>query len=333
MQPIITALCSFGMSGEVFHAPYIESNPHFYLKYILERTKDRSAERYPNATIARSYEAILADDDVELVVVNTPHALHHPMAKKALLAGKQVIIEKPFAVNVEQCLELQELAQAEGLMIAVYHNKRLEGDYTYFKTLLERKEWGSLQQVDIRYDRWKPDPGHKLWKEQDLPGAGILFDLGSHLIDFSLSLFGKPNKITAIEKTERIGSPIPDAFDIRLSYEGFNVNLGASMMTKQPGPKVVAKWEHAEVSIMGNDPQEGLLIKGISPMVEEFKQKAFLQRSRIIHEGIESEEIVPMGDYNLFYKNVFGHLRLGNSLYVSTEEATNVLRVIQEVRS
>jgi predicted dehydrogenase len=321
------------MSGEVFHAPYIESNPHFCLKYILERTKERSAERYPNATIVRSYEEILADKEVELVVVNTPHALHHPMAKMALLAGKHVIIEKPFAVNVEQCLELQELAQTEGLMIAVYHNKRLEGDYTYFKSLLERKDWGALQQVDIRYDRWKPKPGHKLWKEQDLPGAGILYDLGSHLIDFSLSLFGKPNNITAKEKIERMGSPISDAFDIQLAYEGFNVNLGASMMTKEPGPKVVARWEHAEVSILGNDPQEGLLINGISPTNSIFDQESVPQKSKITSSGNELEETVPMGDYNLFYQNVYEHLHLGNSLYVSPVEATDVLRVIQVVRS
>lgn len=333
MPPIITALCSYGMSGEVFHAPFIESNPSFSLKYILERTKNRSAQRYPNAQLVRSYEEILSDESVQLVVVNTPHALHYPMAKEALEANKHVVIEKPFAVTAEECLELEKLAEDKGLMIAVYHNKRLEGDYLYFESLLNEAKLGKLKEVEIRYDRWKPEPGHKTWKEHDLPGAGILYDLGSHLIDFSLSLFGKPNMVAAKEYTERTNSPIPDAFDLTLAYDEFEVKLGASMMTKEPGPKVSAIWEHGSLVIKGNDPQEALLIEGVSPLDKTYQENDTLQEAEL-KIGKDSKLVsIPMGDYNNFYEQVAGRVLFGKPLNVSTEEATNVLHVIQTVRS
>ena len=259
---IVVGLASFGMSGRVFHAPFIEKNPNFRLKLILERNKNRSREEYPRAKIVRSFSEILEDNEVELVIVNTPTYLHYEMTKLALLAGKHVVVEKPFTATSKEGEELIQISRSRNLLLSVYHNKRLEGDFKTIKTLLRENRLGTLINFQIALHRYKPEIGPKKWKENDFPGAGLLYDLGSHLIDQCLHLFGWPLDINADLQIQRKDGEVVDYFCITLKYNGFNAIILSDMLTKENKPTYTIVGTKASFVKYGKDPQEIRLSKG-----------------------------------------------------------------------
>ena len=198
MKTIIkTGICSYGMSGKLFHAPFIHNHPGYELTGIVERHNNDSRERYPQAKLYRSIDELLADKAIGLVVINTPTHLHFENAKAALLAGKNIIVEKPFTVSVKQSEEIAEMAKEKKLFISIYQNRRYDGDYHAIKNVIEKDLLGELREVEIRYDRYRPVGVGKAHKEGDLPGAGIIYDLSPHLIDQALQLFGWPQALSA----------------------------------------------------------------------------------------------------------------------------------------
>src|SRR5690606_22223107 len=155
-KPIVTALCSYGMSGQLFHAPFIEAHQGFQLKYIVERTKSLSSERYPHALIARSFQEVLDDHEVELVVVNTPNQLHAPMSEQALKAGKHVVVEKPFSITVEEGKRVMAVATQADKTLNVFHNKRFEGEFKTVRELIQNRRLGHLSLFETHFDRYRP---------------------------------------------------------------------------------------------------------------------------------------------------------------------------------
>ena len=188
--PINTALCSFGMSGLVFHSPFLTINPHFNLYAVWERTKNLAEEKYPFVKTYRTLEAMLADELVELVIVNTPNYTHYEYAKKSLEAGKHVIVEKPFTIDVAQANDLIEIAKKQNKILSVYQNRRYDSDYKTIKNVVSENLLGELVEVEMHFDRFREELSPKKHKETPSPGAGVLYDLGSHLIDQALQLFG-----------------------------------------------------------------------------------------------------------------------------------------------
>ena len=333
ITPINTALCSFGMSGLVFHAPFLIVNPHFNFYADWERTKNIAEEKYPGVKTYRTLETMLADDSIELVIVNTPNYTHYDYAKKALEAGKHVIIEKPFTVTVEEGKELIEVAGRQNKKISVYQNRRYDSDYKTIKKVLDQNLLGELVEVEMHFDRFKEELSPKLHKENPGPGAGSLYDLGSHLIDQALQLFGMPQKIFADIRIIRPGSRVADYWEILFYYETLRVRLKSSYVVREALPGYILHGLKGSFIKAKTDVQETMLQKGFSPGgndwgIEPEIEKGLLHteiNGKIIREYIESEQ----GNYGEYYDAIYGAIRDDEPLPVKAEEGLRVIQIIE----
>ncbi|MEN8119292.1 MAG: Gfo/Idh/MocA family oxidoreductase [Bacteroidota bacterium] len=331
MKKIInTAITSFGMSGQVFHAPFLLTNPHFTITKILERTKNISKEKVPEAKIVRSYKEILDDNEIDLVVVNTPNFLHFKMAKQALLHGKHVVLEKPFTNTVEEGKVLIELAKQKGLLLSVYHNRRFDNGHKTVKQILDRKLLGDLKIFEAHFDRFRPEPGPKKWKEEENPGAGILYDLGSHLIDEALTLFGMPNAIYADLQIQRKNGQVTDYFDIKLNYESLTVKLVAGMLMKEAGPKFVLHGDTGSYIKYGNDPQEKQLMNGVFPDSKKYGIEDESNWGILNNDNGRGAYPTLPGTYQDFYDNIYQTIVNKKELLIEPEEALDVIFLIEK---
>src|SRR5204862_7967521 len=166
---------SYGMSGKLFHAPFIDNHPGYELTAIVERHNNDSRERYPRSKLYRSIEELIADNSIQLIIINTPTHLHFENAKAALMAEKNIVVEKPFAVTVKECEEIAELAKKKNLFLSIYQNRRYDGDYHAVKDILQKQLLGDLREVEIRYDRYRPVGAGKDHTEGELPGPGSIY--------------------------------------------------------------------------------------------------------------------------------------------------------------
>jgi scyllo-inositol 2-dehydrogenase (NADP+) len=322
------ALAAYGMSGRLFHAPFLQANPDFELIKILERSRDDSRAQVPEAEIVRSYDAILQDTSIDLVIVNTPNALHYSMTKSALLAGKHVIVEKPFTPTVAEGEELVRLAEQQGLMLSVYHNRRFASGYCTAKHLLAEGCVGELKNFTINLDRYRPEPGPKKWKEEDNPAAGLLYDIGIHLLDESLLLFGLPDFLTAELRVQRKHGKVNDYFRLRLDYVGFQVMLNASLLAREPAPAYIIHGDKGSYIKPGQDIQEAKLLAGIAPLVPGWAKEHESQWGVLNNDDGRHSYPTVTGDYRDFYQNIHAHLRVNEPLLTRPEQALDALRLI-----
>jgi len=327
---IKVGLVSFGMSGRIFHAPFIENNPNFELKLILERTISNSKKIYPNATIVRSFEALIHNKEVSLIVINGPTYLHFNMAKSALKAGKHVILEKPMTATSKEAKQLIALAKKKGVQIAVYHNKRFDGGFKTIQKLLTTKQLGLLKECNIAVHRFRPEIGPKIWKEGTYPGAGILYDIGSHLIDQILVLFGWPIDIQADLQIQRAHGKVVDYFKITFIYTSFKATIVSDMLTKAPKPTFSFTGTKRRFVKYGNDPQESRLTE--TPINWETIGEDFSANyGTLTHLDTNTTEKITTenGGYDQFYKNVYEVLALDKELIISPEQALDVIKLIE----
>lgn len=327
--PIKTALCSYGMSGKVFHGPLLRANPHFEVSHILERTKSLSKQDFPNAHIIRTFDELLAQDELELVVVNTPSPLHYEMAKASLEAGKHVVIEKPFAVTTKQCDELIALSKSKQLHLSVYHNRRWDCDFKLIQKLIEENKFGTIHQYEVHFDRFRPELSPKVWKESNALGGGILYDLGSHLIDQALALFGTPKEVSAHLLQQRPATVTTDGFDINLRYDTTQVWLRASSYVMSPGPRIQIHGEKGSLLKYGDDPQEKQLISGMRPNDSGYGQSESPLKATYTNASETTNITPPKGSYEDFYKNIQEVIRNNTPPLVSTKSSRNVIRIIE----
>ena len=236
---INVALCAYGMSGREFHVPLIKVEPELRLHTLLRRSGPDGSEP-ADVRVVSDFQAILEDPEIQLVVVNTPNGLHFPMTKAALAAGKHVVLEKPMTVTLDEARALMSQAREANRLLAVFHNRRLDSDYLTLERHLKAGDLGELVELEWHYDRYRAHITHKRWKEDDLPGAGTWFDLGIHLVDGMLNLFGAPLSVIAdMDSLRRPGGAI-DYFDVRFRYPGHRVLLRSSTFVREPGPVIVA---------------------------------------------------------------------------------------------
>lgn len=238
---IVTGISSFGMSGRVFHAPFVQSHPGFRLKAVVERRTKSVHEIYPDVLSYNNFEELLEDPEISLVIVNTPNNLHYEQAKAALLAGKHVLVEKPVTVSLDELNELYAIAEREERYLMAYQNRRWDGDFQSVKSVVESGRLGNLVEAHFRFDRYKAEIGAKQFKEIAVtPGSGLTYDLGPHLLDQAISLFGKPIKSTKVTGIFRQGSSVPDYFNYQLSYPGqLKVFITGSLLAAHPTPGFV----------------------------------------------------------------------------------------------
>jgi scyllo-inositol 2-dehydrogenase (NADP+) len=327
---IIVGLVSFGMSGRIFHAPFIDINPNFELKYILERTKSNSRDQYPNAIILRNFDTLLEKQEIDLIIINSPTYLHFDMAKSALLANKHVVIEKPMTATTKEAQELIKLAKKNDLTLAVYHNKRFEGGFKTVQKLIKANQLGDLMLSKIEVHRYRPEIGPKVWKEDTFPGAGLLYDIGAHLIDQCLVLFGWPIRIDTDLQIQRKKGKVIDFFDITLHYPNFKTRIISDMLTKKPKPTFTLIGTKGEFVKYGNDPQESKLAQetidwpkiGIDIKANYGK---LIKKSTNNTQLIETEK----GTYIDFYQNVSDVLKLKKDLLITPEQALDVIKIIE----
>ncbi|MFD2163217.1 Gfo/Idh/MocA family oxidoreductase [Paradesertivirga mongoliensis] len=266
-EQIITGILSYGMSGRLFHAPFVETHKGFNFYAVTERTEKRASGRYPHVISYNSVDELLADPKVELVIVNTPNNTHFEFSRKALEAGKHVLVEKPFTSTVAEAKELFALAKRVGRHIMVYHNRRWDTDFQSVKTVINGGKLGKLIEVHFRFDRYRKEISKKAFKENPLPASGLSYDLGPHLLDQIISLFGKPLKWHKILGVFRPESLVDDYMHIHLFYpRGLNVFVTANLLTAHPLPAFVLHGTQGSFIKERTDIQEEQLDKEISPL-------------------------------------------------------------------
>ena len=268
---ISTAVISYGISARTFHIPFITTHPGYSLDVILERSGDSAKEKFPHLTIAKTYEEVLNNEKIQLIVIASPNTTHFPFAKAALLAGKNVVVEKPFTNTSSEAMELVELSKKTGKVCAVYHNRRYVADFLTMKSVLDQGLLGEPMEFFAHYDRYRPDPRtYGLWREEQLPGSGVFYDLGPHLIDQALVLFGQPNFITADIRKMKSYSKVDDFFDVKLEYKNLIVTLHSSMLVREMGPRYMIHGTQGSFIKNGEDPQDDLLKAGVLPTGEDW---------------------------------------------------------------
>lgn len=327
-----TALASFGMSGMVFHGPSLKANTNFNLHSILERSKNLSVKNYPDAKIVRSYEELLSDDDIDLVIVNVPDKFHFNMCKQAIEAGKHVVVEKPFTQTVEQADELIHLAKSKNLILSVYQNRRWDGDFLTVKKILESGMLGRLVELESHFDRYRNFIQEGTWKEAGGERHGVLFNLGSHMVDQILVLFGMPKSITAKLNIVREGGQVSDYYDIRMQYEQLSVILKSSYLVRESGPRFSLYGNLGTFHKWGIDPQEDALKAGHLPNEPNWGTEPEQDWGMINTEwngmNFKGKIETIAGNYNLFYENIYDAIVHGKELLVKPEESHDVIKIL-----
>lgn len=330
-KKIKTALLSYGMSGEVFHVPLLQAHTGFEVSKIWQRNSQKAVKH--SFPVAKNYKEILDDPDIELVIVNTPNESHFNYAVEALQAGKHVVVEKPFTVTVKEADELIALAGRQDRMLTVFQNRRWDADFLTIRKVLEERLIGKLVECEIHYDRFRNYIEANTWKEVAKPGTGILYNLGSHLIDQALVLFGMPRYIDARMGIQRPGGEVDDFFDIRMEYDDFFTILKSSYLVREQGPRFILHGTEGSFTKSGIDPQEQALkdkkIPGSTGWGSETKEWWGKLNSTVAGQHIEGPYKTVPGNYLNFYNNLYKALREGEGLAVNAVEGRNVIQLIE----
>ncbi|TDS17730.1 Gfo/Idh/MocA family oxidoreductase [Sphingobacterium paludis] len=337
MKKIKIGLIGFSIGGQVFHAPFIVGNPQLELYKVTARKDEQKkllATRYPQAIAVESADDIINDSAVDLVVVATSNDVHYALAKRALEAGKHVVVEKPFTNTSAEADELIDLAKEKGLLLTVHHNARFHSDYKTVSKVIQSGVLGHLVNYEGRYDRFRNYLREGAWREEDLPGSGIHYDLGAHLLDQALQLFGAPDWIFADLRKQREGAKAVDDFEFILSYPNLKVSLKGQMLAKESTARYALYGWNGSFVKPGTDPQEELLRAGILPHevanwgredAATYGRLSLLQAGKDVERTIESE----LGSGPDFYANVAAHLRGEASLLITAEQGRDVIRVLE----
>jgi scyllo-inositol 2-dehydrogenase (NADP+) len=327
-------LIGFGMAGQAFHAPVINGVPGMELACILERRGNNAKEKYPDVRIARTLDELLADKEIQLCVIATPNDSHYEYARACLLAGRDVVVDKPFAPTLRESEELARLAAERGRLITVYQDRRWDGDFHTIKKLVQSERLGKIVEYECRYDRFRLEPKANAWRERaSQPAAGVLFDLGPHVVDQVLVLFGEPKSITASAFCQRETSQVDDAFDVCMEYDGLRTMGRARIIAFAPGPHFLIHGTKGSFVKYGMDPQEARLRGENYPKGKDWGADW----------GLESEELwgtlslvgepsvkvkTERGDYRGFYANVRDAIEKKAALDVTPEQALRTMRAV-----
>lgn len=329
MKTIHTALLSFGMSGGVFHGPLLMAHPGFELTHVYERVHNKSSQCYPSIKVVRDVREIFDNPSIELVVVNTPNNSHFEYTRDALNAGKHVVVEKPFTVTVAEADELIALAKKKNRILTVFQNRRWDGDFLTVKKVVEEGLLGKIVEVETHYDRFRNTVETTNWKERAEVGVGILYNLGSHMIDQVLDLFGMPLDLDARMGIQRPGGLVDDFYDIRMTYPSMNVIIKSSYLVREAGPRYVLHGVSGSFVKYGIDPQEQALKDGGipgSPGWGKDEEQFWGKINTTEREG--RIETIP-GDYLAYYQNVFEVIRENKTLAVRPEQSRDGMRLIE----
>ena len=334
---IRTGIIGFGLSGRVFHAPFINAVEGYELTKVSTANPKNIAianERFPDTAVVPTPEEIIEDSNIDLVIVTSPNTDHFKWTKEALLAGKHVVVEKPFTVTVEEADALIEIAEKEEKILTVYHNRRFTSDTKTVKKILDSGMLGAIRDYETHFDRFRPEakPGGA-WREDPLPGSGVFYDLGSHLIDQALWFFGYPQSVTAHIGMQRPWAKADDSFDVKLHYEEFTATLKAGIVCKIPGPTYQLHGDNGSFVKYGLDVQEAAIDAGEQPNDDSWGREPedIWGSLDVIHQGVKIQGVVEseQGDYRDYFINLRDAIRGETELAVKPEEARDVIKIIE----
>lgn len=330
-------LIGFSIGGHVFHAPFIAGNPDLELYKVTARKPEQQqmlATRYPKAIGVMSADDIINDPTVDIVVIATSNDVHFSLAKAALEAGKHVVVEKPFTNYSTEADELIALAKKQGVLLSVHHNARFHADFKTVAAVLKSGRLGRVVNYEARYDRFRNFLRPGAWREENLPGSGIHYDLGAHLLDQALQLFGHPQSVFADLRIQRDGAKAVDDFEFILSYPGLKVSLKGQMLARIPTARYAVYGTQGSFVKWGVDPQEDLLRAGAVPHEDpnwgreeeaHYGTLSVLENQQDVEEKIET---LP-GTGQAFYQNIVAVLKGEQELFVQPEQARDVIRILE----
>ncbi len=327
-NPIKTAIVGFGSVAEKMHAPLIAVCPDLNLLASVERHTNRCEELYPAVTTYRSLQELLDADAVDLIVITTPNEFHFPMAMQCLEAGKHVVVDKPVTIFSHEAEELNKLAEEKGLICSVFHNRRYDGDFMTLQKLVRKGDLGDLVYLESHFDRFRPDVSDN-WREKEVPGNGITFDLGSHLIDQVVLLFGLPKWIQADIRKQRTGAVADDHFDIILDYGSLKAKVTAGTLVNVATPKFLLLGKNGSYQKFGLDVQEAAFKLGEKPEGADWGVESEEKWGKIfLSEETKDYETIP-GNYRILYQNVADAILKDANLDITIPQTISVLKIIE----
>jgi len=336
MSVINAAVIGYGLAGSVFHAPIINSTEGINLKTIYttnSNSKTMIMDLYPNTAVTSDVKEIFGDEEIQLVVVAAPNECHYNLAEEAILAGKNVVVDKPFTILSQDADKLIELAQKKNVVLSVYQNRRWDGDFKTLKKVVDSGMLGTLAEFESHIDKFR-NYSKNNWREDDAPGSGLLYDLGPHMIDQVVALFGLPSAVTADLRIQRECAKTIDNFELILHYAKLKVTLKVGMLVKIPSPRYILQGEHGSFMKYGMDVQEEDLTNGFTPLNKKnWGQEPEEQYGRIsaIVNGVDLSGTVASepGDYREYYKNLHQVITQGSNLIVTPQQAANTIKIIE----
>lgn len=331
---IKVGLAGFGMSAQVFHLPFWLADGRFEVTRVFERSSSKAAEQLPQARIVREFAGLLVDD-VDLIVITTPNQTHFELTKQALLAGKHVVVEKPLCATAAEARELAALAEAQKVLLTVYQSRRWDSAPLTAKKMLAADMLGEIVDCDIRFERYAAGLNKKRWKETGGAGVGLVYDLGVHLVDMAVDLFGMPSELYADVRYQHEGALSDDYFHIQLDYAaGKKVCLSAGKYMREAGPFFSLHGKRGSYVKHEADNQEPLLVAGAAVQNgwnREPESEWGILNTEINGLHVRSRiESVP-GDYGAFYCNVYEVLTQGAAPLVTMAQAERVLGLLEKV--
>ena len=334
MKKIITGLIGFGMGGQVFHGPLLAGDGNFALKSVSGSRFAEFAGAYPGTAPASS-EQIIEDKAIELVVIATPNATHGELARSALLAGKHVVVDKPFCLSSGEAQRLVELARERGLMLSVFHNRRWDGDFLTVRQLLRDGTLGTMVSLESNYDRYRIAIRDS-WKETQEEGGGLLWDIGAHLVDQAVELFGVPAGWSGDFRRTRPGAQTPDDIEIRLDYSAaLRVTLRAAMVRARPGPRFVVHGRQGSYVKFGKDPQESDLSTGRPLSDPRWGMESPAHWGSLLlaqANGIDERRLPTLaGAYPSFYRGIVEAIRNGTAPPVDPASVVPAIRILEDL--
>lgn len=325
-RSIGVGLIGYGLSGRAFHAPYVAASPDFALRAIVSRDPARVHADWPGVRVAPDVDALLADPAVDLVVVASPDALHAEHARAALASGRHVVVDKPLATSLAEAEALAATAERAGRLLATFHNRRWDADFRTLRALLADGTLGDVIAFESRFDRWRPVPA-ATWKEAR--AGGIWFDLGPHLVDQALLLFGRPDAVAADIATLRAGAPAPDHVQVSLRYPDKRVTLHASKLVADHRLRFAVHGTRGSWIKHGIDPQEAATVAGRAPAGDDWGRDP---SDGLFTPGGGTSDPVRIatlpGDYRLFWSALAAAIAGRAPNPVPPEEALAVMEVL-----
>ncbi len=330
MQVLKVGIIGYGLSGRVFHGAVIKGVEGFEVTKIVTSDPVKRAqaiEDFKGVQVVESPKDVMDDPQIDLVIVCTPNTSHKPLAEEALRKGKHVVIEKPFTVTLEDAVELMVVAQEMNRCLSVYQNRRFDGDFKTLKRVISENKLGRIVEFESHFDRFRNQFKGNAWREEAYPGSGTLYDLGSHLIDQALCLFGLPKEVYGDIRAQRRGV-VDDQFEVILYYDELKVTLKASNLVKEPWPRYMLMGTEGTFVKYGLDVQESALREGKISYNDQWGQEP--DQLHGILNTLESRETVvsEKGDYREYYQALYESIVNNAPLPVTAEEGANVIKII-----